>query len=43
MPREIVIKRNTLVAILLLVAGLGAFAVVQNLPEIRREIKIWMM
>lgn len=43
MPREIVIKRNALVTALLVLAGLGVLVLVQNLPEIRREVKIWMM
>lgn len=43
MPREIVIKRNVLVTFMLVLAGLGVLALAQNFPEIRREIKIWMM
>lgn len=43
MPREIVIKRGALISALLIVAGLGLLALVQNIPEIRREIRIWMM
>lgn len=43
MPREIVIKRSVLMTALLVLAGLGALIIVQSLPEIRREIKIWMM
>lgn len=47
MSQEVVSKRNPLViALLVLVlalSGLGALLLVQNLPEIRREVKIWMM
>lgn len=43
MPREIVIRRSVLVTALLALAGLGVLALVQNLPEIRREVKMWMM
>jgi hypothetical protein len=43
MPQEIVIKRSVLVAAMLALVGLVAFIVVQNLPDIRREIKILMM
>lgn len=43
MPREIVIKRSALMTALLALAGLGVWMLVQNYPEIRREINIWMM
>lgn len=43
MPREIVIKRSVLMTALAILASLGVMAFIANLPEIRREIKIWMM
>lgn len=43
MPREIVIKRSALMIALLVLTGLGVMVVVQQIPELRREIKIWMM
>ena len=43
MPREICIKRNALVTTGLVLAGLGALVVALQIPEIRREIKIWRM
>ena len=35
--------RSVLVTALLALAGLGVLLVVQNLPDIKREIKIMMM
>lgn len=43
MPEEIVIKRRTLMAVLLGLLGLGLFILYQQLPDIRREIRIWSM
>jgi hypothetical protein len=43
MPREICIKRNALVITGLVLAGLGTLVVALQIPEIRREIKIWRM
>jgi hypothetical protein len=43
MPREIFIKRNTLLTALLVLAGLGTALVALQFPEIRRELKIWRM
>lgn len=43
MPRDIVIMRSVLVVILLALTGVGVLFLIQNLPEIRREVKIWMM
>ena len=43
MPEEIVIKRRTLLAVLLALVGFGLFVVYQQLPDIKREIRIMSM
>lgn len=43
MQQQTLIMRSVLVVMLLMLTGLGVLALILNLPEIRREVKIWMM
>lgn len=43
MPEEIVIKRRTLMGALFVLLGFGLFVVYHQLPDIRRELRIWTM
>lgn len=40
---EIRIKKSTLFGVLGLLAGLGVALLVMQIPDIRREIRIWTM
>ncbi len=43
MPKEIVIKRRTLIGFMLALAGIGLFILYQVLPDLKREIRMMTM
>lgn len=43
MSQDIRIKKSSLIAIGLALAGLGVALVVMQIPDIKREVRIWTM
>lgn len=43
MPEKIVVPRSMVMGLVLALMGFVAFMVVRQIPDIQREIKIWMM